>query len=80
VVTDMFCLLRLQAELAIQVKGLLMMRKGGFSPPPPPDIQERLGEIKYLERNIGRAGRLALMPLLPGHRRDAWQRYLAQQG
>jgi len=76
VVADMLCLLRLQVELAIQAKGLLLMRKGGFDVPPPAEAGARLAELQYLERSIGRTGRLALRPFLQRGHRDAWQRHL----
>jgi protease PrsW len=76
VVADMFCLLRLQVELALQAKGLIMMRRGGYAPSPPSDAAERLAEMRYLERSIGQAGRLALLPFLRRRRRDGWERQL----
>lgn len=76
VVADMLCLLRLQAELAIQAKGLLLMRKGGFSVPSPAEAPARFAELAYLERSIGTVGRLALRPFLRRSRREAWQQNL----
>jgi protease PrsW len=78
VVVDMMCLLRLQVELAIQAKGLLLMRKGGFHVPTPADVREKFVELAYLERSIGPTGRLALQPFLRRSRREAWQRQLLQ--
>ena len=79
VVADMLCLLRLQVELAIQAKGLLLMRKGGFDVPPPPDAPARFAELKYLERSIGPTGRLALYPFLRRSRREDWQKHLLRR-
>jgi RsiW-degrading membrane proteinase PrsW (M82 family) len=79
VVADMLCLLRLQVELAIQAKGLLLMRRGGFDVPTPPDVTEKLAELEYLERSLGPTGRLALRPFLARGRRERWQRHLLRQ-
>ena len=76
VVADMFCFLRIQVELAIQAKGILLMRKEGFDAQPGPDVPEKLAELKYLERSIGRTGRLAIMPFLQRSRKDHWQKHL----
>jgi RsiW-degrading membrane proteinase PrsW (M82 family) len=80
VVADMFCLLRLHVELAIHAKGLLLMRKEGFTVAPAPDVREKLAELKYLERSIGQTGRLAVLPFLHRGRKDDWQKHLLEQG
>jgi protease PrsW len=80
VVVDMFCLLRIQVELAIQAKGLLLMRKEGFAVSPAPDVGEKLEELRYLERSIGPTGRLAVLPFRHRGVKDAWQRHLLEQG
>jgi hypothetical protein len=73
VVADMFCLLRIRAELSIRAKGLLLMRRSGFDPPPDPEVEERFREIAHLRRNIGRAGMLAMLPLLRFRQKDLWE-------
>jgi len=78
VVADMICLLRISVELSIEAKGLLLMRKQGFSLAPSPDIEERLVEVAFLEKSIGPTGRLAIGPLLPRGRKDFWQRQLLE--
>lgn len=79
-VADILCLLRLEVELAIQAKGLLLMRKGGFKVSPPPGVKDRIAEVTFLEHGIGRTGRLALGPFLRRRQRGPWQRYLLGQG
>ncbi len=76
VVADMLCLLRIHCELALGAKAILLMRKTGITPPINPDIEEKLEELKYLERNLGTTGRLAIMPFLKTSSRDLWQRYM----
>jgi len=73
VIVDMMCLLRLRAELAIRVKGMLMMREAGFEPPPDPVVKDKLRELRYLERSIGKTGLVALHPFLHTSTRDLWQ-------
>jgi RsiW-degrading membrane proteinase PrsW (M82 family) len=78
-VADMFCLLRLQVELALQAKGLLLMRRGGFAPATPQGVKPRLAEMEYLRRSIGRTGLLALHPLLRRRSRFRWETHLLQE-
>ena len=73
VIVDMMCLLRLRAEMGIRAKGILMMREAGFDPPAAPDLKGTFDELRYLERNIGRTGMLALGPFLRTSTRDLWQ-------
>jgi RsiW-degrading membrane proteinase PrsW (M82 family) len=79
VVADMFCLLQLDLELSIRAKGMLMAREAGLEPPPDPTIVDRLSERKYLNKTIGRTGRLALRPLQVTSHRDEWHRYLLRE-
>ncbi|HKR56149.1 MAG TPA: PrsW family glutamic-type intramembrane protease [Gemmatimonadales bacterium] len=73
VIVDMMCLLRLHAELAIRAKGVLMMREAGFDAPPDPGVQDKLEELKYLEKSIGKTGLRALHPFVHHSTRDLWQ-------
>lgn len=73
VIVDMLCLLRLRAELAIRVKGILLMREAGFEPPPDATVKDKLRELRYLERSIGKTGLVALHPFLHTSTRDLWQ-------
>lgn len=76
VVADMFCLLRIRVELSVRAKGILLMRQAGFEAPVDPETVERFGELKYLERNIGRTGMLAMLPLLSWRQRDLWEMHM----
>ena len=73
VIVDMMCLLRLHAELAIRAKGVLMMREAGFDAPPDPTVKDKLEEMGYLEKNIGKTSLRALQPFLHTSTRDLWQ-------
>jgi RsiW-degrading membrane proteinase PrsW (M82 family) len=73
VVADMLCYVRLHLELAIRVKGILMLRETGLPPPRDPEIKEKLEELKYLEKSIGKTGKLALSPILHTSSQELWQ-------
>jgi len=79
VVADMLCLVRLQAELSIRAKGLLLAREAGLDAPVGEDVRASLRELRYLESSIGPTGRLALKPLLRESARDAWQVFLLEE-
>ena len=79
VVADMFCLLRVELELAIRAKGMLMAREAGLTIPVDADVKARLQELSYLRRSIGATGLLALKPLRVTSDRDDWHRYLLEQ-
>jgi len=73
IIVDMMCLLRLHAELAIRAKGVLMMREAGFDAPPDPTVKDKLQEMWYLEKSIGKTSVRALQPFLHTSTRDLWQ-------
>ena len=73
VLADMLCLLRIHAELALRAKGILMMRAAGFPVSRDAEIDEKLEELRYLEKSIGRTGELAIAPILNESVRDIWQ-------
>lgn len=79
-VADMLCLLRLQVELAIRAKGVLMMRENGFPIKPDPAIAAKFAEIDYLQKNIGKTGMLAIAPFLHTDSKDVWQLRLLTSG
>ena len=76
VVADMLCYLRVHLELAIQAKGILLMRDAGFEVQTDPELKEKFQELRYLNRSIGKTGILALRPFLHASTHDLWQLYL----
>jgi RsiW-degrading membrane proteinase PrsW (M82 family) len=64
VLADMLCLLRLRLELAVQAKGLLLMREAGFEIPPDPEAVEKFAELMFLRKAIGPTGMLVIQPFL----------------
>lgn len=80
VVVDMFCLLRVELEVAIQAKALLLASEAGLNAPVHPDAAAAVAEMRYLRRSIGRTGLLALGPLNITTDRDAWHSYVLTRG
>ena len=79
VVADMFCLLHIELELAVQAKARLIAQQAGLSLPVDPDVYAALAERSYLQHSIGRAGLLALEPLRVTSHRDYWHQHLLTQ-
>lgn len=79
VVADMFCLLRLELELSVQAKAMLLARERGVDVPIDDDLAASLAERRYLQQSIGTLGLLALKPLQVTSYRDTWHRHLLQQ-
>jgi RsiW-degrading membrane proteinase PrsW (M82 family) len=76
VLADMLCLLRIHLELSLRAKGMLIARAAGLDIPHDASVQANLDELRFLERSIGKTGRLALLPLLGTGQRELWQVYL----
>jgi RsiW-degrading membrane proteinase PrsW (M82 family) len=79
VVADMLCYLRLYTELSIRAKGILLLRKTGLPVERDPEIAEKFAELLFLEKSIGRLGKLALQPFLHRSDRDLWQLHMIQR-
>ena len=76
IVADLLCYLRIHVELALRAKGLLMMRDSGFEVTADEETRAKLEEMKFLEKSIGKTGKLALKPFLHMSRKDLWQFYI----
>lgn len=79
VVADMLCLLRIHLELSLRAKGVMIARAAGLELPPDPEVEANLRELAYLERSIGRTGKLALLPLMSVSGTDLWQIHMLQK-
>lgn len=79
VIADMFCLLRLELELSVQAKALLLARGAGLILPASEDLERALAERRYLQNAIGADGLAALEPLQVSSHRDTWHRHLLQR-
>ncbi len=73
VLGDMLAYLHLSLELSARAKGDLLRREMGFPVEPDPGLAGQLKELRFLESHIGRAGKMALAPLLGNSRRDIWE-------
>jgi RsiW-degrading membrane proteinase PrsW (M82 family) len=73
VLADMLCYLRMHSELSLRAKGVLMLHENGFPVKKDPDIAEKLAELRYLEKSIGKTGDLALAPIMKRSSHDIWQ-------
>ncbi|HEX5229708.1 MAG TPA: PrsW family glutamic-type intramembrane protease [Bryobacteraceae bacterium] len=73
VLGDMLSYLHLTLELSARAKGDLLRREMDFPVEPDPELPARLKELQFLETQIGRAGKLALAPLLSQKRQDIWE-------
>ena len=73
VLADMLCYLRLHVELSLRAKGILMMRENGFAVTPDPALREKLDELEYLRKSIGKTAMSSLTPILRSSEQDLWQ-------
>ena len=73
VLGDMLCYVQLSLELSARAKGDLLRREMGFPVVPDPELPGQIRELTWLESRIGRAGKLALSPLIGQSRRDLWE-------
>ena len=76
VVADMLCLLRIHLELSLRAKGVLIARAAGVDIPVDEQVRENFREMRYLERSIGKTGRMAILPFMRTSSRDLWQLYM----
>ncbi|MFQ5676736.1 MAG: PrsW family glutamic-type intramembrane protease [bacterium] len=76
VVADLLCYLRIRLELAVRAKGILLLRQSGFETKSDPEIKAKFAELKYLQKSVGKTGKLAILPFLRTSSRDLWQLYL----
>jgi RsiW-degrading membrane proteinase PrsW (M82 family) len=75
VLVDLICYLRVHLELQLRAKGAMLLRDSGLPVELDDETRSMLDELQFLERSIGRMGRMALRPILQMSRRDLWQIY-----
>ena len=80
VLADMLCIVRLQTELSLRMKGVLMLREGGFPVKKDAEVGEKLAELRFLRSSIGKTGELALAPLLHRTPQDLWELQVLEHG
>ncbi len=79
VLADMLCLLRINFELSIRAKGILLMREAGFPAKLDDEVKEKFAELTYLQNAIGKTGQLAMSPIILNTARDLWQLYFIDE-
>jgi hypothetical protein len=72
----MVCYLRLCIELALCAKGTLLMREVGYDVSIDESTKAKFVEMSHLEHSIGKAGLIAIRPLLSMNRKELWQFYV----
>ena len=75
IVADMLCYMRIYSELALCAKGVLIMRGQGIEMAVGDETKALFQELKYLEKSIGKTGKLALSHVFRTSTRDLWQLY-----
>ena len=50
-----------------------MMRELGFAVEKDPEVEDKLRELMYLKKSIGKTGELALAPILHHSAHELWQ-------
>jgi len=73
VVFDIYCFISLYIELSIKAKSILMLKENDLPVYPDPEIEAKLKELQSLRKNIGKAGFLAIAPVLRMSRKDLWK-------
>ncbi len=73
ILLDIYCYIQIYTELSIKAKAKLLLNEAGWEYTPSDNIKIMLSELKYLENNIGKAGLLALKPILRLSKRELWQ-------
>ena len=76
VVADMLCYLRIHLELSLRAKGILIAREAGVELPIDDEVRADFKEMRFLERSIGKTGKMAILPFLRSSSRDLWQLYV----
>ncbi len=79
VIVDMIAYIRNHIELAIEAKGVLLLKQAGVPVTIDEDTRAKFTELKYLEKSIGQTGKLAISPILHTSTHDLWQLYMLEQ-
>ncbi len=79
VVVDLLCYLRIYLELSMRAKGILLLRQHGLPARPDAALKEKFAEFKFLEKSIGRTGKMALVPFMRLSDRELWQLYMLEK-
>lgn len=78
IIFDMICYIRLYLELSLRAKSNLLLSESGFSLSKDEELKQKLDELKYLQKNIGKTGIIAISPILRMNQKDIWKLNLLQ--
>ena len=70
---DMYCFFSLYLDLSIKAKRNMLLKESGFPIIIEEDVKEKLTELKLLRKQIGKAGEMALLPLVRMSHRELWE-------
>ncbi len=73
IIFDMICYIRLYLELSLRAKSNLLLSESGFPLNKDEELKQKLSELKYLRKNIGKTGILAISPVLRMNQKDVWK-------
>lgn len=73
VVFDIYCFISLYIELSIKAKSLMMLKENDLVVKPDPGIPAKMKELRALRKSIGKAGLMAIAPVLRMSRKDLWK-------
>jgi len=73
IIVDMYCFLKLYLELSIAAKRNILLAENDFPIIAEPDFREKITELDALRKCIGKAGELALSPLVKLNQRNLWK-------
>jgi len=76
IIADLLCYIRIHLELSVRAKGILLLKESGFPVSVNQEIKDKFTELQYLERSIGKTGKLAISSIMHTSTRDLWQLYL----
>jgi len=79
IVFDMLCYIRINIELALRAKGILIARESGLEIVVDQETRDKIAELKFLEKSIGKTGQFAIAPMLHTSTQDLWQLFLIEK-
>jgi RsiW-degrading membrane proteinase PrsW (M82 family) len=72
-IVDLYAYIRLYLELSIAAKRNLMLKESGYEAVMDEDILHDLNELKQLRKMIGKAGEMAIQPVVRMKHRELWK-------
>lgn len=72
VIVDMYCFISLYLELSVKSKRNIMLAECELPVAKEPEWNAKVRELKQLRKTIGKAGELAISPLVKIRQRDLW--------